>query len=131
MKNPFNFKRTKKVETPSSSRSYVEQTLPKAENKQAKVLRELLTNYKNGCSRHYLTTFTGVVNVPTAIRQLRKKGVEIITEKKPTINEFGRPVKYGIYKLADFKQGLKKYNAINDKLCKSKQAAKSLHMKKQ
>jgi hypothetical protein len=93
--------------------AFVRTHLDKPTNQQAEVLYELMQFYKAGCTRRTLMEMIWCMNAPEVIRKLRSQGVEILTEMVETTNKHGRPVRYGVYKLRDFKQGVEKYPEIN------------------
>lgn len=97
----------------SNSFKYVQTMLDVPTCPKMAVLRELLAFYKNGTSRRYLEQATDILNVPDVIMHLRRSGIAIDMTFKKTTNKYGRPVKYGIYKLLDFQQAINFYKKHN------------------
>lgn len=56
----------------------------------------------------------GITRLSNVIHAMRKKGIEIETEKKETVNRYGYKVSYAVYKLKD-KDGLKSIEQLKQR----------------
>lgn len=80
------------------------------ESQQQEVLHELLTRLT--IDRRLVMLSCGVLNLPDAIMKLKKKGVQIITERVETVNKFGRSVSFGKYRVINKKEAIEVYNSM-------------------
>ena len=76
------------------------------------VLRELIRRQEKGCSTVYFVSKMYVLNPQDSIMNLRRMGLSINCEMFKTKNKHGRPVKFGIYKLADVSKAISLYRKL-------------------
>jgi hypothetical protein len=78
------------------------------------VLYELITHTKHGCSTSYFVSSCFVLNPQDNVMRLRRMGLDVDCNLLKLKNKYGRPIKYGVYKITDVSKAVELYKKLTD-----------------
>ena len=80
----------------------------------AEVLFELITHKNHGCSTRHFVASCYILNPQDNVMRLRRMGLDVDCELLKLKNKYGRPIKYGVYKIVDVSKAVELYKKLTD-----------------